>query len=122
MSVTLNINGKQQTLAIEPRITLRERAKLTDWQQKGCDHGQCEPVRYWWDGQRYTPPGAGSHAGERRLSPLKDWQGRCAASRTSCVVKRWVSVRLLYAGQICASVALLDEVKRGASAVTADLA
>jgi len=56
MSVTLNINGKQQTLAIEPRVTpgyLRERLGLTG-SKKAATTDNAEPVRYWWIGE-YTP-------------------------------------------------------------------
>jgi xanthine dehydrogenase YagT iron-sulfur-binding subunit len=44
MQVTLNINGKDHALQIEPRVTLldalRERLQLSGT-KKGCDHGQC---------------------------------------------------------------------------------
>src|SRR5215469_9022518 len=43
-SITLNINGEQQTLAVAPWTTLldalRDRLSLTG-AKKGCDHGQC---------------------------------------------------------------------------------
>jgi len=66
MSVTLNINGKQQTLAIEPRVTLldtlRERLGLTG-SKKAATTDNAEPVRYWWMDSEYSLSGAGSHAG-----------------------------------------------------------
>lgn len=44
MPVTLNVNGTDHALQIEPRVTLldalRERIGLTG-SKKGCDHGQC---------------------------------------------------------------------------------
>ncbi len=44
MAVTLNVNGRNIPLTIEPRVTLldalREYAGLTG-SKKGCDHGQC---------------------------------------------------------------------------------
>ena len=44
ISVTLNINGEQRTLAVAPWTTLldalRDRLGLTG-AKKGCDHGQC---------------------------------------------------------------------------------
>jgi len=59
--------------------------------------------------------------GASRLSPLKDWQRGCAASRTSCVENDGFQCGYCTPDK-SAPVALLDEVKRGASAVTADLA
>ena len=43
-TITLEVNGVQKTLSVEPRVTLldmlREQLKLTG-SKKGCDHGQC---------------------------------------------------------------------------------
>jgi len=57
MSVTLNINGKQQTLAIEPRVTLLDTLRglgLTG-SKKAATTDNAEPVRYWWMDSEYTP-------------------------------------------------------------------
>jgi xanthine dehydrogenase YagT iron-sulfur-binding subunit len=44
LTVTLTVNGKTHTLALDPRVTLldalREHLNLTGT-KKGCDHGQC---------------------------------------------------------------------------------
>jgi len=44
MEVSLKVNGKNETLRIDPRVTLldalRDRIQLTGT-KKGCDHGQC---------------------------------------------------------------------------------
>ncbi|MEP1058659.1 MULTISPECIES: 2Fe-2S iron-sulfur cluster-binding protein [Cyanophyceae] len=128
MSVTLNINGQSQTLAIEPRVTLldalRERLELTG-SKKGCDHGQCGACTVLVDGQRvYSCLALAVMQEGKQIVTI---EGLAKGDTLHPVQAAFIEndgfqCGYCTPGQICASVALLDEVKRGcASAMTADL-
>lgn len=129
MSVTLNINDKQQTLAIEPRVTLldtlRERLGLTG-SKKGCDHGQCGACTVLVDGERvYSCLALAVMQEGKQIVTVEGLAKKDVLHPVQAAFIENDGFQCGYCtpGQICASVALLDEVKRGsASAVTADLA
>lgn len=128
MSITLSINGEQQTLAIEPRVTLldalRERLGLTG-SKKGCDHGQCGACTVLVDGQRVYSCLALAVMQEGKQIVTVEGLAKgdvLHPVQTAFIENDGFQCGYCTPGQICASVALLDEVKRGSvSAVTADL-
>lgn len=128
MTVALNINGKQQTIAIEPRVTLldalRERLELTG-SKKGCDHGQCGSCTVLVDGQRvYSCLALAIMQEGKQIVTIEGLvKGDVLHPvQTAFIENDGFQCGYCTPGQICAAVALLDEVKQGcASAMTADL-
>lgn len=128
LSITLNVNGQPKTLTIEPRVTLldalRERLELTG-SKKGCDHGQCGACTVLIDGQRvYACLTLAVMQEGKKIVTIEGLAtgDQLHPVQTAFIENDGFQCGYCTPGQICASVALLDEVKRGcASAVTADL-
>jgi xanthine dehydrogenase YagT iron-sulfur-binding subunit len=128
ITVKLKINGAEQAVNIEPRVTLldtlRERLDLTGT-KKGCDHGQCGACTVLVNGRRTLSC--------LTLTAMSDGQeittieGLAKGAELHPVQAAFIKhdgfqCGYCTPGQICSAVALLTEAKNGeASYVTANL-
>lgn len=128
MTVKLKVNGELRNLDIEPRVTLldalRENLGLVG-SKKGCDRGQCGACTVLIDGERVYSCLALAVMQEGK--EIVTIEGLAKGDTLHPVQAAFIEndgfqCGYCTPGQICASVALLEEVKRGcASVVTADL-
>ena len=126
--IKLKINGELQTLNVEPRITLldalREQLGLTG-SKKGCDHGQCGACTVIIDGERvYSCLTLAVMQEGKEITTI---EGLATEDNLHPVQSAFLDhdgfqCGYCTPGQICATVALLDEIKNGSvSYVTPDL-
>lgn len=128
IALELSINGQLQTLAIEPRVTLldalRETLGLTG-SKKGCDHGQCGACTVLIDNQRvYSCLTLAVMQDGKEITTIEGLADgdNLHPVQTAFIDNDGFQCGYCTPGQICASVALLDEVQNGAvSYVTPDL-
>ena len=126
--VRFRVNGKDQQLMLDPRTTLldalRERLHLTG-PKKGCDQGQCGACTVLVNGRRSTSclTLAVMHEGHDVTTIEGLGTPRDLHPMQAAVVKHdGYQCGFCTPGQICASVAMLEEVKRGVpSHVTGDI-
>lgn len=128
LPVTLIVNGKPRSLSLDPRTTLldalREQLKLTGT-KKGCDHGQCGACTVIVNGRRINSclTLAVMHEGDA----VTTIEGLGTPAKLHPMQKAFVEhdgyqCGYCTPGQICSSVAVLDEIKAGIpSHVTDDL-
>jgi xanthine dehydrogenase YagT iron-sulfur-binding subunit len=127
--VTLRINGRDETLRLDPRTSLldalRDHAGLTG-SKKGCDHGQCGACTVIVDGRRINGclTLAVMHEGDAITTIEGLARGEVLHPMQAAFLARdGFQCGYCTPGQICSSVAMLEEAARGMpSHVTADLA
>lgn len=128
IEVTLTVNGRSHAVAIEPRVALldvlRERLGLTG-SKKGCDRGQCGACTVLIDGERVYSCLALAIMQEGKtivtIEGLGDGENLDPV-QAAFIEQDGFQCGYCTPGQICASVALLEEVRRGGvSAITPDL-
>jgi xanthine dehydrogenase YagT iron-sulfur-binding subunit len=113
--VTLNVNGKEYRLVIEPRVTLldalRERLQLFGT-KKGCDHGQCGACTVHVNGRRVNSclSFAVMHEGDRitTIEGLAQ-NGQLSAVQQAFVEHDGFQCGYCTPGQIMSATALLHE-------------
>jgi xanthine dehydrogenase YagT iron-sulfur-binding subunit len=126
--VQLNINGKDYSLLLEPRVTLldalREYIGLTG-AKKGCDRGQCGACTVLVNGRRINAclSLAVMHEGDKVVSI----EGVATEERLAPLQAAFIEYDAFQCGyctpgQICSALACIDELRAGtASAVTPDV-
>lgn len=126
--VTLQVNGKAVTAEVDTRTTLldllREKLHLTGT-KKGCDHGQCGACTVIVDGERINSclTLALMHEGAKvtTIEGLGTPE-RMHPMQAAFVKHDGFQCGYCTPGQICSSVAVLDEIRRGIpSHVSGDL-
>ena len=118
-TVTLNVNGKPQTLKLDTRTTLldalREHLKLNGT-KKGCDHGQCGACTVIVDGRRTNSclTLAVMHDGDE-VTTIEGLGTPANLHPMQAAFVKHDGYQCGYCtpGQICSAVAVLGEIKAG---------
>jgi len=126
--ISLHVNGEVHALEVDTRMTLldalREHLQLTGT-KKGCDHGQCGACTVMVDGRRIYSclTLAVMHEGEEVTTIEGLGQpGNLHPMQAAFVKHDGYQCGYCTPGQICASVAMLEEIKAGVpSHATTDL-
>jgi xanthine dehydrogenase YagT iron-sulfur-binding subunit len=126
--VALRVNGRQHEMEVDTRTTLldllREHLHLTGT-KKGCDQGQCGACTVMVNGRRINSclSLAVMHEGDE-ITTIEGLgtPGKLHPMQAAFVKHDGYQCGYCTPGQVCSSVAVLDEIRRGIpSHVTADL-
>ena len=129
MPVKLTVNGVEHELDLDTRTTLldtlREHLRLTGT-KKGCDHGQCGACTVIVNGERINSclSLAVQHDGDK-ITTIEGLgtPGKLHEMQTAFIAHDGYQCGYCTPGQICSSVAMLQEIERGIpSHVSEDLA
>jgi xanthine dehydrogenase YagT iron-sulfur-binding subunit len=119
MPVALSVNGKAETLTLDPRVTLldalREHLHLTG-SKKGCDHGQCGACTVIVNGRRINSclTLAVMHEGDEVTTIEGLGSPEMLHPMQAAFVKHdGFQCGYCTPGQICSSVAMLGEIQAG---------
>ena len=127
VQVTLQVNGKEHTLNIEPRVTLldalRERLDLTG-SKKGCNHGQCGACTVLVNGDRINSCLALAimHEGDE-ITTIEGLStgDELHAMQAAFINNDGFQCGYCTSGQICSAVAMLSEIEAGQASTVTDL-
>jgi len=124
--VRLNINGRDYSLSLEPRVTLldalREHIGLAGT-KKGCDRGQCGACTVLVDGRRINSclTLAVMHEGQRITTIEGLAQGETLSPLQQAFLEHDAfQCGYCTPGQICSATALLDEIRADGAGFTDD--
>jgi len=124
--VRLDINGREYSLSLEPRVTLldalREHIGLTGT-KKGCDRGQCGACTVLADGRRINAclTLAVMHEGQRITTIEGLAQGDTLSPMQQAFLEHDAfQCGYCTPGQICSATAMLDEVRADGAGFTDD--
>lgn len=124
--ISLKINGVEQTVNIEPRVTLldvlRERVGLTGT-KKGCNHGQCGSCTVLVDGRRINSCLA--LAVQYEDTEITTIEGLANGEELSLMQTAFINHEgfqcgYCTSGQICSAVAMLDEIEAGEASIVTE--